>query len=53
MMERVESIKLGDPLDASSGMGSINSKVQYEEVRHYVAAVGEDGVQLVTGGTRP
>lgn len=51
--ERVESIKLGDPLDESSGMGPINSKAQYEKVKYYVAAGKEDGARLVTGGAPP
>jgi betaine-aldehyde dehydrogenase len=51
--ERVEAIRLGDPLDESSGMGPINSKAQYEKVGYYIEAGKEDGARLVTGGSRP
>lgn len=51
--ERVEALKLGDPLDESSGMGPINSKAQYEKVKYYIKAGKEDGARLVTGGKRP
>lgn len=51
--ERVEALRIGDPLDEDSEMGPINSKAQYEKVRYYIEAGKEDGARLVTGGTRP
>ena len=51
--ERVAALKLGDPMDESSQMGPINSKVQYEKVLHYIDVAEADGARLVTGGKQP
>lgn len=53
IVRRVEALRLGDPLDAASEMGPVNSRAQYEKVAHYIAAGREDGARLVSGGARP
>jgi betaine-aldehyde dehydrogenase len=51
--ERVAAIRLGDPLDANSQMGPVNSKGHYQRVLHYVQAGKDDGARLLYGGNRP
>ena len=53
LVTKVAGLKLGDPLDETSRMGPMNSKLQYEKVQHYIRAGQEDGAQLITGGKRP
>jgi acyl-CoA reductase-like NAD-dependent aldehyde dehydrogenase len=51
--EQVSAIKVGDPLDTSSGMGPINSEKHYKHVMGLIESAGPDGARLVTGGSRP
>ena len=53
IVERVDALRVGDPLDPASEMGAINSREQYEKVQYYVRAGQEDGARLVAGGVRP
>ncbi len=50
---QVSPIKVGDPLDTSSGMGPINSEKHYKHVMGLIESAGPDGARLVTGGSRP
>ena len=50
---QVSAIKVGDPLDKSSGMGPVNSDKHYKHVMGLIAAANEEGARLVTGGSRP
>jgi acyl-CoA reductase-like NAD-dependent aldehyde dehydrogenase len=50
---RVGSIKLGDPLDPTSGMGPVNSEGHYNHVMRLIEAGKADGARVVTGGGRP
>jgi betaine-aldehyde dehydrogenase len=50
---QVSAIKVGDPLDKSSGMGPVNSEKHYKHVMGLIAAANEEGARLVTGGSRP
>ncbi|MEC9375337.1 MAG: aldehyde dehydrogenase family protein [Pseudomonadota bacterium] len=50
---QVNSIKLGNPLDKSSGMGPVNSEGHYNHVMGLIEAGKEEGARVVTGGGRP
>jgi acyl-CoA reductase-like NAD-dependent aldehyde dehydrogenase len=47
------AIRVGDPFDAATQMGAINSAAHLAKVEHYVEAGKADGARLVTGGARP
>ncbi len=49
-LARIEAIKLGDPLDASTMMGAQASKDQYEKILHYVNIGKDEGAELLIGG---
>jgi betaine-aldehyde dehydrogenase len=50
---QVSEIKVGDPLDKTSGMGPVNSEKHYKHVMGLIAAANQEGARLVTGGSRP
>ncbi len=52
IVKKIETLRLGDPLDESSEMGPMNSKLQYDKTLGYIKAGQEDGARLVTGGKR-
>lgn len=51
LTERVRSIKVGDPRDASTQMGAIISQEQLEKIQSFIEIGKSDG-NLVTGGER-
>ncbi|HEY9773344.1 MAG TPA: aldehyde dehydrogenase [Planktothrix sp.] len=51
MVERVKSIKVGDPLDASTQMGALISREHMEKVESYLKMGKAEG-KLLTGGER-
>jgi betaine-aldehyde dehydrogenase len=53
VLERVSEIRVGDPLDAQSQMGPLNSKRHYERVCAMVQSGIDDGATLSAGGKRP
>lgn len=53
VVEKVKAIRLGDPQDAATGMGPVNSRMQYDKVLSYFEAAKADGARLMTGGQRP
>lgn len=53
LVEKTESIKIGDPMDPATEMGTVASRAQYEKVLHYIDVAKEDGATLATGGGRP
>jgi aldehyde dehydrogenase (NAD+) len=48
-----KSIRLGDPLDSSSEMGPLTSRLHQERVLNYVKIALEEGGELLTGGKIP
>jgi acyl-CoA reductase-like NAD-dependent aldehyde dehydrogenase len=48
--EQVGQIRLGDPLDHSSGMGPVNSAKHFRHVMSLIEAGIEDGARVVCGG---
>lgn len=50
VVERVEAIKMGDPLDTTTMMGAQASKIQYDKISSYLKLGKEEGAELLTGG---
>ena len=48
--EGAKSLKVGDPLDAETQMGSLVSQEHREKVHGYVEKGAEEGAEVVTGG---
>jgi 2-formylbenzoate dehydrogenase len=53
IVDQLADIRIGDPLDADTQMGSLVSAAQHEKVAHYVESALESGATLVAGGGRP
>ena len=53
MGQVASSLRVGDPLDASTEMGPLISQRQRERVERYIKIGVEQGASLVTGGGRP
>jgi len=53
MVEKLTSMKIGNPLDETSQIGPMNNRAQIEKVEHFVSRAIEEGAQLVTGGRPP
>ncbi|KIL79301.1 aldehyde dehydrogenase family protein [Bacillus badius] len=51
-VRKVQSIRVGNPLESSTQMGPQVSEQQLQRIEHYVAAGLEQGAQLATGGER-
>lgn len=49
-VERAESIKLGDPREPDTELGTIASRVQYDKVLRYIELAKQDGAKLLAGG---
>lgn len=50
VIERVEAIKLGHPLDPTTMMGAQASNDQYEKILNYIAIGKDEGCKVLTGG---
>lgn len=50
VIERVEAIKMGNPLDKTTMMGAQASKIQYDKISSYLKLGKEEGAELLTGG---
>ncbi len=46
-------LKVGDPLEATTGQGAIGSKMQLEKVKFYVDLAQEEGGMIALGGEAP
>lgn len=49
-IERVNAIKMGDPLDESTMMGAQASNDQYEKILSYIDIGKKEGAEVLTGG---
>ncbi len=49
--ELSEKVKVGDPLDAETQMGSLISTAHREKVHSFVDGAREEGAEITTGGT--
>ena len=50
VVERVEKIKMGHPLDPNTMMGAQASKEQFDKILGYIEVGQEEGAELLTGG---
>lgn len=50
LAEAFDAIRLGDPTDAATDMGSLSTRAQYEKVRGYVQRAVASGARLAAGG---
>ncbi|RDI73426.1 NAD-dependent aldehyde dehydrogenase [Gaiella occulta] len=46
LKRRLETLRLGDPLDKNTDIGAINSKAQLEKIRALVASGEEEGAEI-------
>ncbi len=52
-LERLKTIRLGDPLQRSTDLGPLVSQKQRERVEQYVEIGEDEGAKLALGGKRP
>jgi betaine-aldehyde dehydrogenase len=50
IVDRVESVTIGDPFDESNTMGSVVSESQFRKVRDYVEGAEAEGAEVLAGG---
>jgi betaine-aldehyde dehydrogenase len=50
IVERVESVTVGDPFDESNTMGSVVSEPQFDKVVSYIEQAKEEGAEVLAGG---
>lgn len=53
LVERVQSIRLGDPMDKNTDMGPVVSQKQFDRVMGYIQKGEAEGATLLTGGKKP
>ncbi|WP_033542535.1 aldehyde dehydrogenase family protein [Planococcus sp. CAU13] len=54
LINKLRQLKVGNPLDEESDMGSIINKKQFDKVCSYIeAGLNEDGIELLLGGMPP
>lgn len=53
LVQELNSIRVGDPFDATTQMGPVAMKRQLERVEGYIKKGEEQGAVLATGGRRP
>ncbi len=51
--DRARTIKIGDPLDATTEIGPLAFAAHREHVESYVQSALDEGAELITGGHRP
>ena len=53
LVERTRTIKLGDPLDPDTEMGTVSCRAQYDKVLDYIEVGKQDGADVLLGGGVP
>lgn len=53
VVKLVERIRIGDPLDPQTEMGTMASRAQYEKTLSYIQIAKDEGATARTGGGRP
>lgn len=53
VVERVEAIRVGHPLEEGVEMGPLVSELQHQRTLRYIQTGRDEGARLVTGGGRP
>ena len=51
-LERIEQIKMGNPMETETMMGAQASKDQFEKILHYIDIGKQEGAELLTGGEK-
>lgn len=52
LAERAAAIRLGDPLDPESDMGTVANQPQFDRIMQAIDRAKQDGAKLITGGAR-
>jgi aldehyde dehydrogenase (NAD+) len=52
LRDRLQTLRLGDPLDKNTDVGAINSKMQLEKIRELVASGEEEGAERFSAPCR-
>lgn len=52
LAERAAKIRLGDPLDRATEMGTAANQPQFDRIMNFIASAKEEGARLLTGGER-
>lgn len=52
LAQRARAIRLGDPLDPASEMGTVANQPQFDRIMQSIDGARHDGARLVTGGQR-
>jgi (Z)-2-((N-methylformamido)methylene)-5-hydroxybutyrolactone dehydrogenase len=52
LAERAAQIKVGDPMDPASEIGTVSCRAQYEKVLRYIDIAKNEGARLAAGGKR-
>ena len=53
LVERARAIRIGDPLDPASEMGTVSCEAQYDKVMHWIGVAKAEGATLLAGGRHP
>ena len=53
LVEKTNQIRIGDPMDPETEMGTVASRAQFDKVLHYIEVAKQDGATLAAGGSRP
>src|SRR5690606_24136715 len=53
LVERARAIRVGDPLDPATEMGTVSCKAQYDKVLHWIEVAKSEGATLLSGGRHP
>ena len=52
LKEKIEKMKIGDPMDKGNDNGPVVSKKQFESVMNYIEIGKSEGAKILTGGVR-
>lgn len=52
LVARAQQIRLGDPMDVDTEMGTVASEMQYEKVLEYIDIGKNEGAEILHGGER-
>lgn len=52
LKEKIEKMKLGDPMDKSNDNGPVVSKKQFESIMNYIEIGKQEGARILTGGNK-
>jgi len=50
-VQKVSELRIGDPSDKKIEFGAIISKTQFDKIEYYVKLAGDDGGEILTGGS--